>query len=109
MRSQTKNVFRIHLGLLLAEIICIPAFIIEVFRALGGNDLSWAYVFEWPLLGIYAIYMWRKLLLEERGVVKEKKRTVAKQHERRCSPEEWNTYLASVHQSQPASPEHRND
>jgi hypothetical protein len=109
MRSQTKNVFRIHLGLLLAEIICIPAFIIEVFRALGGNDLSWAYVFEWPLLGIYAIYMWRKLLLEERGVVKEKKRTERNSTKEDARLEEWNTYLASVHQSQPASPEHRND
>ena len=34
----------------------------ELGRAEGGNELSWAYVFEWPLLAIFAVYMWWKLL-----------------------------------------------
>jgi hypothetical protein len=33
-----------------------------VGRAERGNELSWAYVFEWPLLGGFAIYMWWKFL-----------------------------------------------
>jgi hypothetical protein len=36
----------------------------QVHRALSGNSLSWAYVFEWPLFGGYAIYMWWRLIHE---------------------------------------------
>jgi hypothetical protein len=54
-------------GLALAVSICVSAFAIEVVRAIDGNALSWAYVFEWPLLCGYAIYMWRRLVRDERG------------------------------------------
>jgi len=66
VEEKTKNSLRIHSGLLLAEILCVSGFIVELFRAETGNGLSWAYVFEWPLFGGYAIYMWRKLLKESR-------------------------------------------
>jgi hypothetical protein len=108
MKSQSKNIFRIHLGLLLAELICIPAFVIEMIRALGGNELSWAYVFEWPALGAYAIYMWRKMILEERGIVKPKR--VARIAAVDSRLDEWNAYLASVHRDDQAlTPESRDD
>ena len=96
MTAETKNMFRIHLGLFLAELICIPAFIFELTRAVGGNTLSWAYVFEWPLLGLYAVYMWHKLLQDERGETPH--RPVVFDHD---DPDldAWNAYLASVHQS----------
>lgn len=96
MSSDSKDRFRIHLGLVLAELICIPAFIFELSRALSGNELSWAYVFEWPVLGLYAIYMWRKMLHDEReeGVVKD----VVVQPD---DPElqAWNEYLSKLHSS----------
>jgi hypothetical protein len=47
--------------------ICVGAFVIEVIRALGGNSLSWAYVFEWPILATFAIYMWWNLLHGQDG------------------------------------------
>jgi hypothetical protein len=103
-----KNIFRIYLGLVLAELICIPAFIIEIFRALSGNELSWAYVFEWPLFGVYAIYMWRKMLRQERGLEVPKPRGGHETDDPRLA--EWNAYLASVHRlDQPATPESRDD
>jgi hypothetical protein len=89
--------FRIHMGLLLAELICIPAFIFEVTRALGGNTLSWAYVFEWPALGGYAIYMWRKLLHEERAEHDDTTPPVAAQQVDDPQLQAWNDYLAKVH------------
>ncbi len=105
MPDEPKNIFRIHLGLFLAELICIPAFVIELLRAFGGNELSWAYVFEWPALGIYAIYMWRKMLREERGQTKPKAHKVFKDDARLA---EWNAYLASVHRTdQPVTPDKR--
>jgi hypothetical protein len=61
-RLTGKDAARVHLGLVLCLAICIPAFIIEVARAIGGNSLSWAYVFEWPILAGFGVYMWWKLL-----------------------------------------------
>jgi hypothetical protein len=56
------------IGLHVVIIVIVPAFAAlctwQVYRALGGNDLSWAYVFEWPFFAGYAIYMWWRLLHE---------------------------------------------
>jgi len=41
----------------------------QLHRALSGNELSWAYTFEWPLFTIFGIYFWAKTLRDEmRGV-----------------------------------------
>lgn len=88
---------KIHLGLLLAELICIPAFVIETTRALGGNTLSWAYVFEWPILGTYAVYMWRKLLQDGRGDRAETQPTNPDESKNDPKLQAWNDYLAEVH------------
>lgn len=107
MTGETKNTFRINLGLFLAELMCIPAFIFELSRALSGNALSWAYVFEWPLLGLYAVYMWRKLLQDERG---ETVRPAVTFDEHDPELDAWNAYLTTVHQTdQSATPEKRDD
>ncbi|MFI5036429.1 MAG: hypothetical protein ACHQFZ_09530 [Acidimicrobiales bacterium] len=57
-RSPIHSAMRTHLALAGGLALCAVAFWIEVRRALGGNALSWAYVFEWPLLGAFAVYMW---------------------------------------------------
>lgn len=56
------SAMKTHLTLVFGLALCTVAFWFELRRAEGGNELSWAYVFEWPLLGIFAIYMWWKLL-----------------------------------------------
>ncbi|MDE3007782.1 MAG: hypothetical protein KGJ10_02925 [Acidobacteriota bacterium] len=58
---------RTHLTLLIGLLFCGAAFWFELHRALGGNGLSWAYVFEWPLLAAFAIYMWWKVLHPEKS------------------------------------------
>jgi hypothetical protein len=40
---------------------CLALCVWQVLRALGGNGLSWAYVFEWPIFAGYGVYMWWKL------------------------------------------------
>jgi hypothetical protein len=106
MAAQSGSMFRINLGLVLAELICLPAFIFEILRALGGNTLSWAYVFEWPLLGGYAVYMWHKLRQDVRG--QGPHRPVVFDE---VDPEldAWNAYLASVHESDRRSPPEAGD
>jgi hypothetical protein len=61
-RLTGAEAFRAHATLLVGLALCGLAFWFELGRAEGGNELSWAYVFEWPLLAIFAIYMWWKLL-----------------------------------------------
>ena len=61
-RLSAQEVWRLHLMLALGLALCAVAFWFELSRALGGNALSWAYVFEWPLLGTFAVYMWWQLL-----------------------------------------------
>ena len=49
-------------------LVVVPGFMAlcvwQLHRALGGNELSWAYVFEWPLFAGYAVYMWWRLVHE---------------------------------------------
>ena len=45
----SRRAIKLHVVIL----IVVPAFLAlclwQVSRALGGNSLSWAYVFEWPI------------------------------------------------------------
>src|ERR1700753_805757 len=60
----SRRAIRLHVVIL----IVVPAFLAlclwQVSRALGGNSLSWAYVFEWALFAAYAIYMWVRFVHE---------------------------------------------
>jgi hypothetical protein len=61
---------KLHLTLAVGVGLCIAGFSFEIHRAVGGNALSWAYVFEWPLFAGFAIYMWWNLL--HRGRVRRR-------------------------------------
>ena len=37
----------------------------QLGRALGGNTLSWAYTFEWPLFAGFAVVFWAKTIRDE--------------------------------------------
>jgi len=60
----SRRALKLHAVIL----VVVPAFLAlclwQVSRALGGNTLSWAYVFEWPLFAAYAVYMWWRLVHE---------------------------------------------
>jgi len=67
---------KLHFTLLIGLVLCAAAFWFELRRAQGGNTLSWAYVFEWPLLGIFGVYMWWKFLHD--GSTRLRRKRVAK-------------------------------
>jgi hypothetical protein len=60
----SPRALRLHAVIL----IIVPGFLAlcvwQLERALGGNDLSWAYVFEWPFFAGYAVYMWWRIVHE---------------------------------------------
>lgn len=95
VREESKKILGIHGGLFLAEVICVSAFFFELRRATGGNDLSWAYVFEWPILGLYGVYVWRKLLHEARGDVAHPNNRINQAEEE--ARDRYNNYLRQVH------------
>lgn len=64
-RLKGTDAIKAHVTLCLGLAFCVAAFWFEIRRALGGNALSWAYVFEWPLLAIFAVYMWWKVMHPE--------------------------------------------
>jgi hypothetical protein len=37
----------------------------QLHRAKSGNELSWAYTFEWPLFAAFTVYFWIKSLRDE--------------------------------------------
>lgn len=41
-----------------AVAVCLALGWWQAGRAAGGNTLSWAYTFEWPLFAIFAIVLW---------------------------------------------------
>jgi hypothetical protein len=49
---------RAHITLVVGLTLSIVAFVFELFRARQGNELSWAYVIEWPLLATFGLYLW---------------------------------------------------
>jgi hypothetical protein len=97
VRVKKRGTYKIHLGLIVAELICISAFIFEITRALNGNTLSWAYVFEWPLFGFYAVYMWRRMLRDERVEREGKSTPVVTGQADDPRLQAWNEYLTKVH------------
>jgi hypothetical protein len=60
----SRRAIKLHVVIL----ILVPGFLAlcywQINRALGGNNLSWAYVFEWPLFAGYAVYMWWRFVHE---------------------------------------------
>ncbi len=98
--------FKVHFGLALATLLCVPAFVFELSRALGGNTLSWAYVFEWPIFECFAIYMWWKLLHED-DAPKAAKPATPRQEAASAADQvkldAWNAYLEQLAESEAQS------
>jgi hypothetical protein len=75
-RMTGTEALKAHVTLAVGLLLCAVAFSFEIRRALGGNALSWAYVFEWPLLGAFAVYMWWNVIHPERLVKRMSKKKV---------------------------------
>jgi hypothetical protein len=37
----------------------------QFHRAVGGNGLSWAYTFEWPLFAVFGVVFWARTIRDE--------------------------------------------
>ena len=57
----------LHLAAAVTVTLCGTAAWWQVHRALGGNGLSWLYVFEWPAFSAVAVWLWWVLLTMPAG------------------------------------------
>jgi hypothetical protein len=61
----SPRALRLHLALAVLVAACALLCDWQVHRALSGNSLSWAYVFEWPFFAAYGVFVWWKLLRDK--------------------------------------------
>jgi hypothetical protein len=52
---------RKYLPLLIGVPGCLAAGWFELTRALGGREVAWVYVGEWPLYAVVGVYMWWRI------------------------------------------------
>lgn len=55
----------LHVAGLVVAAGCLAAFWWQLHRALQGNDLSWAYCFEWPIFAVLTVAGWWQLIHED--------------------------------------------
>ena len=63
----SARAIRLHVALAVLVPLCAALCDWQVHRAISGNELSWAYVFEWPFFAGYGAFRWWRLVREEMG------------------------------------------
>lgn len=63
--GERRRVRRLNVVAAIALPACLAAGAFELARARAGNQLSWVYAFEWPVIAGYAAYIWRRLVHEQ--------------------------------------------
>jgi hypothetical protein len=64
-----RKSFKLHVTAIVAVIICMVFARVEYLRALEGHDRSAGYAIQWPIFGVLALWMWRKLYRENKNVL----------------------------------------
>ncbi len=95
-RLHGAEAVRLHLTLAAGLALCLAAFWFEIGRALGGNELSWAYVFEWPLIAAFAVYLWWTTLHQHRGRRREAAKPVVVAPEHVQMLKNWQRHLSAM-------------
>lgn len=57
---RVKDFWQLHVPLVVVLALCTFATIVEYNRAQEGVDRAWAYTFQWPIIGLFAIVIWNR-------------------------------------------------
>ncbi|MFZ9987942.1 MAG: hypothetical protein ACO3HV_09340, partial [Candidatus Nanopelagicales bacterium] len=60
MSQRWKDILTLHVPLVLVLALCTYATINQYGRAQEGVERSWAYTFQWPIIGLFAIVVWNR-------------------------------------------------
>ncbi|MGZ4629623.1 hypothetical protein [Oryzihumus sp.] len=107
--GERRRVRRLNVLAAVAIPACLAAAAFELARARAGNQLSWVYAFEWPVIAGYAAYMWRKLVHEQTPGHQGRTGRPADLQPRHPDPgaeadpqlAAWREYLAQLHTQEP--------
>ena len=109
--GERRRVRRLNVLAAVAIPACLAAAAFELARARAGNQLSWVYAFEWPVIAAYAAYMWRRLVHEQTPGHRVRTGRPANRQPRHPSVDPgagadpqlaaWQEYLARLHAQEP--------
>jgi hypothetical protein len=57
-RSRYRDLWQLHIPLVIVLAVCAALTVIEARRATEGVWRAWWYMIEWPLFGLFAIWVW---------------------------------------------------
>jgi hypothetical protein len=60
MSRRWKDILTLHLPLVIVLVFCAYATFNQYGRAQEGIQRSWAYTFQWPIIGLFAIVIWNR-------------------------------------------------
>ena len=66
-RRRRRNVWQLDIPLVLVLVLCTVITVIEYRRANEGVWRAWIYLFEWPLIAAFAVWMWYRFTHEGSG------------------------------------------
>lgn len=100
-RTKVQQLWQLHLPLAVWLGVCAFATVVEYNRAMDGVDRAWSYTFQWPLFGVFAIFVWWRLLNEKsvtRSVVDFYRRRAEAMKAEAEDPElrAWNEYVRDL-------------
>lgn len=59
-RRRMKDFLTLHLPLVVVVLFCAFATVVEYQRAQEGVGRAWAYTFQWPIIGLFAVVVWNR-------------------------------------------------
>jgi hypothetical protein len=65
-RERWRDVWQLHVPLVVVLTLCAVITVIEARRASEGVWRAWAYMFEWPMIGLFTIWIWWRYRKEGR-------------------------------------------
>lgn len=66
-RSRMRDFWQLDVPLVIVLILCTSITVIEAMRATEGVWRAWIYLFEWPMIGAFAVWIWYRFKHEEGG------------------------------------------
>ena len=105
-RNRGRDVWQLHIPLVLVLILCTTLTVVEVSRAAEGNWRAWIYSFEWPAIAAFAIWMWYRFRKEGnpvRSVTRKWRERVERYEAEAADPQlkAWNEYVDDLHRREP--------
>jgi hypothetical protein len=63
-RNRVRDFWQLDVPLVVVLLLCIGITVIEARRAGDGVWRAWIYMFEWPLIAAFAVWIWHRFRTE---------------------------------------------